>query len=387
MTTEPASPIRVRFAPSPTGFLHVGGARTAIYNDLLRQRLGRCLRAAHRGHRPAALGRGDDAARSRRRWPGSALPGTKGRTCRVSGPSAIASAPRSCWRADLPTAPTRRPTSWRPCAPRRGRRAETFRYRESRTPLSTAEIERRAASGRPHVVRFRMPDDMIRFGDLVRGDVEFPPDALDDLILLRSDGSPTYHMSVVTDDIDMEITHVIRGEDHLSNTPKHVAMFEAFGAAIPTFAHLPLILGHGSQAALEAHRRDLGGGVSQPGHPAPGALQLLALLGWTPGDDREVMSRARDDRGVHDRATQRLGGGVRPEKLGVDERPVHVVVAARGAAAPPRAVSRRRRARWSGSGAPGRRFSNCTGRAPVHSPSWRRWRDRTSRRRSSTSPP
>ncbi len=148
------------------------------------------------------------------------------------------------------------------------------------------------ASGDPHVLRFRMPDDTIRFGDLVRGDVEFPPDALDDLILLRSDGSPTYHMSVVTDDIDMEITHVIRGEDHLSNTPKHVAMFEAFGAAVPIFAHLPLILGTDRKRLSKRT-----GATSVEEFRSQGILpqalyNFLALLGWAPGDDREVMSRA-----------------------------------------------------------------------------------------------
>src|SRR4029078_7595097 len=95
----------------------------------------------------------------------------------------------------------------------------------------------------PSVLRRGVPGDNMRFPDVVRGDMVFPPDALDDFILLRSDGTPTYHMSVVVDDIDMEVPHVIRGEDHLSNTPKHIPLFRALGGTVPTFGHLPLILG------------------------------------------------------------------------------------------------------------------------------------------------
>ena len=136
-----------------------------------------------------------------------------------------------------------------------------------------------------------MPDEHIRFLDLVRGDMDFPPDALDDFILLRSDGTPTYHMSVVVDDIDMGITHVIRGEDHLSNTPKHIPLFRALGAAVPTFGHLPLILGPDKKRLSKRN-----GATSVEEFRAEGILpqalyNFLALLGWNPGDDREVMSR------------------------------------------------------------------------------------------------
>jgi glutamyl/glutaminyl-tRNA synthetase len=140
-------------------------------------------------------------------------------------------------------------------------------------------------------VRFQMPDEHILFHDLVRGDMNFPPDALDDFILLRSDGSPTYHMSVVCDDIDMSITHVIRGEDHLSNTPKHVPLFRALGGEVPVFAHLPLILGTDKKRLSKRF-----GATSVEEFRAEGFLpqalyNYLALLGWSPGGDREILSR------------------------------------------------------------------------------------------------
>ncbi len=166
-----------------------------------------------------------------------------------------------------------------------------FRYPRTCLGLSREEVDARLAAGKTFVVRFRMPDDHIRFVDMVRGDMDFPPDALDDFILLRSDGSPTYHMSVVVDDIDMKVTHVIRGEDHLSNTPKHIPLFQALGGEVPTFGHLPLILGQDKKrlskrygaTSVEEFRTD---GI------LPQALyNFMALLGWNPGDDREILSR------------------------------------------------------------------------------------------------
>jgi nondiscriminating glutamyl-tRNA synthetase len=136
-----------------------------------------------------------------------------------------------------------------------------------------------------------MPDDHVTFTDIVRGDMDFPPDALDDFILLRSDGNPTYHMSVVVDDIDMGITHVIRGEDHLSNTPKHIPLFRALGGTVPTFGHLPLILGPDKKRLSKRY-----GATSVEEFRTEGILpqalyNFMALLGWNPGDDREILSR------------------------------------------------------------------------------------------------
>ena len=145
--------------------------------------------------------------------------------------------------------------------------------------------------GEPHVIRFAVSTGAIEFDDLIRGHVHFEAELLDDFVLLRSDGFPTYHLSVVVDDIDMQITHVARGDDHLSNTPKHILLFRAFGAEPPLFAHLPLILGSDrkrlskrSGATSVEEYRDLG--------ILPDALfNFLTLLGWAPGGDREFFTR------------------------------------------------------------------------------------------------
>jgi len=144
----------------------------------------------------------------------------------------------------------------------------------------------------PHVIRFRVEPGEIAFNDLIRGEVRFDATLLDDFVLLRSDGNPTYHLSVVVDDIAMDITLVARGDDHLSNTPKHILLFRAFGSEVPDFAHLPLILGSDKKRLSKRT-----GATSVEEYLAlgivPDALfNFLALLGWSPGENREVITRA-----------------------------------------------------------------------------------------------
>ena len=203
MSIEIRGPVRVRFAPSPTGFLHLGGVRTAIYNDLLRQNAGGAfiLRIEDTDKE-----RSDEAMTRQIQstpWPGSAWSGT-----RVRSSERAAAAPPRAGRG----AARRRQClplllhpggAGPPSAPRRRPRASPSATRAPASTCSQEETRRPLAAGRPFAVRFQMPDDHIRFTDIVRGDMDFPPDALDDFILLRSDGTPTYHMSVVVDDIDM----------------------------------------------------------------------------------------------------------------------------------------------------------------------------------------
>jgi glutamyl-tRNA synthetase len=283
-------PVRVRFAPSPTGFLHVGGARTAIYNDLLRQKLGGAfilrIEDTDKERSDEAMTRQIQSALA---WIGTVwdegpflqserLPRHRERAEELL---AAGKAYRCfCTPADL--------DAQRDEAQKKGL---AFRY--PRTCLRHTEEESRAllAEGRPFAVRFRMPDDNIRFHDLVRGDMDFPPDALDDFVLLRSDGTPTYHMSVVVDDIDMRITHVIRGEDHLSNTPKHIPLFQALGGEVPTFAHLPLLLGPDKKRLSKRYGATSVEEFRNEGILPQALYNFLALLGWNPGDDREIMPR------------------------------------------------------------------------------------------------
>ena len=283
-------PVRVRFAPSPTGYLHVGGARTAIYNELLRRSLGGALILRIED---------TDQARSDEAMTALIVSGLDWIGVEVDEGPFLQSERlgRHRERAEELLAAGRAYRCF--CGPdahaEERRRAEaegrTFRYPRTCLPCAGEESDRRAAAGEPWVLRLRMPDEPIRFADMVRGEIEFAPEVLDDFILLRTDGSPTYHLSVVVDDVDMRVTHVLRGEDHLSNTPKHVALFRALGSELPRFGHLPLILGPDKKrlskrtgAASVEELRDRG--------VLPQALyNYLALLGWSPGDDTEIMSR------------------------------------------------------------------------------------------------
>lgn len=292
--TQLSGPVRVRFAPSPTGYLHVGGARTAIYNELLRQSLGGAL-----------ILRIEDTDRERSdeamvrqiidslKWIGTEfdegvedgplLQSANLDRHRAAADKLLASgAAYRCFCTPEELDEARREAE---------KKGEGFSYPGTCRRHAGEEAEAMAADGKPHVLRLVMPDEAIVIDDLVRGRVEVPPEALDDFVLVRTDGSPTYHLSVVVDDVDMGVTHVLRGEDHLSNTPKHVALFRALGAELPRFGHLPLILGEDKKrlskrtgAASVEEFRDQG--------VLPQALyNYLALLGWSPGDDTELMSR------------------------------------------------------------------------------------------------
>src|SRR6185295_7103274 len=281
MTTSLQGPIRVRFAPSPTGFLHVGGARTAIYNDLLRQSAGGAfvlrIEDTDKERSDEAMTRQIQSALA---WIGvvwdegpflqsERLP----RHHERAGELLASGKAYRCFCTPEDLDAQRREAQ---------KRGEAFRYPRTCLRLSREEIEERLAAGKPFAVRFRMPDDHITFTDLVRGDMDFPPDALDDFILLRSDGNPTYHMSVVVDDIDMAITHVIRGEDHLSNTPKHIPLFQALGGQVPTFAHLPLILGPDKKRLSKRYGATSVEEFRNEGILPQALYNFLALLGWNP---------------------------------------------------------------------------------------------------------
>jgi len=286
---------RVRFAPSPTGSLHVGGARTALYNLLF---------ARHTGGTFILRIEDTDVERSREEltaqilsameWlgldydEGPILQSRRGDLYREAAERLIreGKAYRAFETAEELEAERKK-------AEAAGR---SYRYSGAGRAISLEESDRRAHAGERHVVRLRMPGETIVVDDLIRGRVEFPADALDDFVLVRSDGHPLYHFCVCVDDADMRITHVIRGDDHLANTPKHVALFRALGTPIPKFAHLGMILGtdrkklskrHGA-AAVEEWRDE---GI------LPEALfNFLALLGWAPGGDREILSRAEMER-------------------------------------------------------------------------------------------
>ncbi len=288
MTPKLTGPVRVRFAPSPTGYLHVGGARTAIYNQLLVQSLGGAfiLRIEDTDRE-----RSDEAMTQQiitaMEWLGVSV--DEGPFLQSERLPRHREQAEKLLAAGLAYRDFRTPDEIEEV--RRRAHAEGVTLRSLTAEVEPSEAERRVAAGEPSVVRFRMPATEIVVHDLVRGDVSFPPEVHEDFVILRADGSPTYHLSVVCDDIDMGVSLVLRGEDHLSNTPKHIALFEALGATLPDFGHLPLILGADKKrlskrtgATSVEEFRDQG--------VLPQALyNYLVLLGWSPGDDREVMAR------------------------------------------------------------------------------------------------
>ena len=150
-----------------------------------------------------------------------------------------------------------------------------------------AELE---AAGTPRAIRFKVPAGTTAFDDAVRGRIEFDTANIEDFVVLRSDGHPTYHLSVVVDDVDMAITHVIRGDDHISNTPKHVLLFQALGAPTPRFAHVPLILGSDKKRLSKRHGATSVTEYKRQGYLAAAMTNFLALLGWSPGEDCELMT-------------------------------------------------------------------------------------------------
>jgi glutamyl-tRNA synthetase len=371
---------RLRFAPSPTGYLHVGGARTALFNWLyarraggifvlriedtdversswdkvagilegLRwlgldwdegpevggphgpyfqsQRLGRYREMAERlvgdGHAyycycNAKAGAAGDAPLADGEL-ATPEPGEGG------SPKAVSGSPRGNVAGEVPQSPgtlggpPRGVFNWSPGSSLRLRsgqadpgspkaqdaefagggeegdapRGESWTYDRRCLRLTADEVAAREAAETPRAIRFRVPEGATTFHDLVHGDITFDNTNIEDFVALRSDGHPTYHLSVVVDDIDMAITHVVRGDDHISNTPKQVLLYRAFGECVPAFAHVPLILGldkrrlskrHGATSVIEYERQ---------GFVPEAMVNFLALLGWSPGSgNRELFGR------------------------------------------------------------------------------------------------
>jgi glutamyl-tRNA synthetase len=171
------------------------------------------------------------------------------------------------------------------------RKKLTSKYDRTCFRLSEKEIQENLAAGKPFVVRMKVPDGTtVRFSDIIRGDVEFSTERIDDQVLLKSDGYPTYHLANVVDDHLMNISHVIRGEEWLSSTPKHVLLYQFFGWELPSLAHLPLLL-NPDRSKLSKRQGDVAVEDYRKNGYLPEALvNFVALLGWNPGDDREVFT-------------------------------------------------------------------------------------------------
>ena len=292
--------VRVRFAPSPTGHLHIGGARTAIYNW-----------AFARHHGGSFVLRIDDTDRERStpentqailramRWlgldwdEGPEAGGEYGPYFQTERASGYADA--------LDRLKTSGHTYPCFCTPdelqlkRTAAREEGGFSGYDRTcrSLSHEDSVSRIDAGEPHVWRIKVPDERedITIDDTIRGDVSWSIDAMDDFILMRTDGTATYNFATVIDDWTMQISHIIRGEDHLSNTPRQIVVYEALDAPVPTFAHMSLIFGADGKRLSKRHGATSVESYRDDGFLSEALLNYLALLGWSAEDGTEVFDR------------------------------------------------------------------------------------------------
>jgi len=280
--TEPRSAVVTRFAPSPTGFLHIGGARTALFNQLYaRHTGGRMLLRIEDTDRVRSTDEAVQAIFDGMAWLGLEADGETvfqaGRADRHREAVETLLASGGAYRCYM--TPDELETE-RALARAEGR-AVRSPWRE-REPLPGATT--------PCVVRFRSPaDGDTVVDDLVQGPVRFANKDLDDLVLLRSDGAPTYNLAVVIDDHDMEVTHVIRGDDHLNNAARQALIYEALGFPRPAFAHIPLIHGPDGAKLSKRHGAQSVTDFAEMGYLPEAMRNYLARLGWSHGDD-EIFS-------------------------------------------------------------------------------------------------
>lgn len=283
--------VRVRFAPSPTGYLHIGGLRTVLYNFLF---------ARHHGG--SFLLRIEDTDQAR------LVPGAKEqllKTLHLFGmdsdePPVVQSERLALYASHAKTLVETGKAYRCYCTAEelekmrteQSARKEPTRYDGRCRNLTAAEQQNREHAGKSHVIRLAVPKEraQVVFTDLIRGDISTPIGSIDDAVLIKSDGFPTYHLANVVDDHQMHISHVIRGEEWVSSTPKHVLLYEAFGWTPPAFAHLPLLL-NPDKSKLSKRQGDVAvEDFLAKGYLPEALINFVALLGWNPTADREIYS-------------------------------------------------------------------------------------------------
>ncbi len=273
--------VRVRFAPSPTGLLHLGNARTALFNWLFARRHGgRFLFRIEDTDRERSSPRWESAIVSDLGWLGLSwdeAPVRQSDRLEASRSAAerllAAGAAYYCFCTPEVLEAQRQDQVARGLPPRYDGRCQT---------IAANEAAQRRSAGEPAAVRFRMPGEAIVVHDLVRGEVSFQGRDLGDFIILRSDGGPAYNLAAVVDDAWMRITDVVRGDDHLANTPRQMALARALGLEAPRYAHLPLIVGQDGTPLSKRHGAVTVGEYRENGILPEALVNYLALLGWSP---------------------------------------------------------------------------------------------------------
>ena len=279
--------VRVRFAPSPTGHLHVGGARTALFNWLF---------ARHEGGVFLLRIEDTDQTRSSGEMTQAILDGLEWLGVSIDEGPVFQADGVERHREEAFELLDRGAAYRCFCTPEdlEARREEArrtglgFGYDGRCGGLPVVESEARATAGESFALRVRVPDEDIGWKDLIHGPMLFPAGSIDDFIVLRSNGTPVYNLAVVSDDWENRVTHVIRGDDHISNTPKQIVIYRALEGAMPIFGHVPMILGSDGKRLSKRHGAMSLLAYREQGFLSQSVMNFLALLGWSPGDDREL---------------------------------------------------------------------------------------------------
>jgi glutamyl-tRNA synthetase len=279
-----------RFAPSPTGFLHVGGARTAVFNWLLaRQSKGKFLLRIEDTDRERSTPRSIGQIFSSLQWLGLDWDG-----------EAVFQSARRDRHIEVANHLLKEGKAYRCFCSReelekKRKQAELLkinqRYDGACRHLSSDEIDSKLAQQLPYSIRLKVTEGEVAYDDVIHGPTCVQTDTLDDFIILRSDGTPIYQLAVVVDDHDMSVTRIMRGDDHIANTPKQILIYNAMGWPTPRFGHLPLILGADKNRLSKRHGAASVEDFREAGILSEALFNYLCLLGWSPGTDQEVFSR------------------------------------------------------------------------------------------------
>lgn len=280
----PNSSVKVRFAPSPTGELHIGGARTALYNWLFAKNMSGkfYLRIED-----------TDPARSQDKFTNQILESLTWLGLDWNEPLVYQSKRFDDYKIHIKALLATGEVYPCFCSKDNLQKARDdghYQYMRTCRKLTNDQVKRKLNKGEGFTYRVRIPDGETNYEDLIYGSIRVDHKELDDFIVVRSDGSPTYNFTAVIDDHEMGITHVIRGEDHLANTPKQIVLYKALGYETPTFAHLPLILGYDKKRLSKRHGAPGVQNFRDDGYFSQILLNYLALLGWNPGTEEEIFS-------------------------------------------------------------------------------------------------
>jgi nondiscriminating glutamyl-tRNA synthetase len=323
--------VRVRFAPSPTGFVHIGSLRTALYNYLFAKKMGGeyILRVEDTDQTRLVEGAIENMLTSME-WggvnhsEGVVLDENGNITQKGEYGPYVQSERLDIYKEYIKQLLDNGQAYYCFCTKERldkvredqKEAGETPRYDGHCRDLNKEEIETKIAAGESYVIRLRLPENhVIKFTDLVRGETEFNTNDLDDQVLIKTDGFPTYHFAVVVDDHLMKITHVIRGEEWVSSTPKHVYLYEAFGWEAPTFVHLPNILNQ-EKKKLSKRQGDVGvEDFKKKGYLPEGLINYVALVGWSPEDNQEIFNMEELEKAFSVERVSKSGGVFDTEKL------------------------------------------------------------------------